>query len=198
MKPAYRLSAGALALSLFSVGAAAHDVVFYGTLAPDAGSALSPPSQGTGSVVAVFNDDEYTIDLSFSFSGLSGTTTAAHLHCCTLNPGVGTSGVASPVPSFPGFETGVTAGSYHQFFDLTQAGSWNPAFLAIYGNSINDAFSAFSTGMNEGTVYLNIHTSLATGGEVRAFLSSVPEPASWGLLTLGLLAVGGAARRSRA
>jgi hypothetical protein len=187
MRPPHALALAAL-LAL-AEPAQAHDVVFVGSLRPLGEVVLNPPSQGTGSVVVVFNDDEFTMDVSVSFSGLSGTTTASHLHCCTATPGLGTADVATPVPTFPGFPLGVTAGSYHQFFDLTDAASWNPAFLAAYNNSISDAFAVLSTGIFGGTAYLNIHTTLAGSGEVRAFLSPVPEPAANALLGLGLPAM---------
>jgi hypothetical protein len=177
-------------LAATAMPAQAHDVVFIGTLSTQGEAVLNPPSQGTGSVVLVFNDDEFTMDVSVTFSGLSGTTTASHIHCCTASPGSGTAGVATPVPTFPEFPLGVTAGSYHRFFDLTQTASWNPAFLAAHNNSISDAFATLSTGIFGGTAYLNIHTSLAGGGEIRAFLTPVPEPAAYGLMGLGLPALG--------
>ena len=37
-----------------------------------------------------------------SFSGLSGTTTVAHIHCCTASPGTGTIGVAVTPVTLPG------------------------------------------------------------------------------------------------
>jgi hypothetical protein len=44
------------------------------------------------------------------FSGLTTPNTAAHIHCCVASPG--TTGVATTVPTFMGFPTGTTSGTY--------------------------------------------------------------------------------------
>jgi hypothetical protein len=46
-----------------------------------------------------------------------------------------------------------------------------------------------------GTEYLNIHTQVVPGGEIRGFLTRVPEPSSLALLGAGLAALAGTAWR---
>jgi hypothetical protein len=65
------------------------------------------------------------------FSGLTTGTTASHVHCCVIPPG--NVGVATTVPTFPGFPLGVTAGTYSRTFDMTNQASYNPAFVAAHG-----------------------------------------------------------------
>jgi hypothetical protein len=59
------------------------------------------------------------------------------------------------------------------------------------------AEAALFAGMNSGTAYLNIHTNLFPAGEIRGFLTLVPEP-GLGLLLLGSGALLAFARRRRA
>jgi len=148
-----------------------------------------PPnaSPGTGSAVVRFDPAIHRLDLDIDFSGLLGTTTAAHIHCCTAVPGSGNAGVATQVPNFAGFPLGVTGGSYDTVFDTSLAGSWNPAFILANGGSTAGAEAAFDAGLRSGRSYLNIHTSAFPGGEIRGFLVPVAEPGSLALLGIGLL-----------
>jgi len=89
----------------------------------------------------------------------------------------------------------VTAGSYDRSFNLLDAASYNPGFVADHGGTVADAMNAFLVGLNSGTAYFNIHSSQFPGGEIRGFLAPIPEPATYGLMLAGLVALGTAARR---
>jgi hypothetical protein len=102
------------------------------------------------------------------FSGLSSPNTAAHIHCCVSAPG--NTGVATTVPTFTGFPSGVTSGTYTHTFDMLAAGSYNPAFIAAHGGTPASAAAALLAGINAGQAYLNIHTVMFPGGEIRGFL----------------------------
>lgn len=166
------------------------------------GAAESPPipSLGTGVVAVDYDPSVHTLDIDLSFSGLSGNTTAAHIHCCTLIPGDGTAGVATPVPSFPGFPAGVTSGVYMHLLDLTLASSFNPAFVVANGGTLAAAEATLAAGLSSGSAYLNIHTTYAPAGEIRGFLVSAaaPEPATVALLGLGIAGMGYRRRRTTA
>jgi hypothetical protein len=130
-----------------------------------------------------------------SFSGLEGTVTAAHIHCCTVDPGQLNAGVATVTPTFTGFPSGVMAGTYDMTFDLSQTDSYNPAFVTANGGTASGAMNALLNGVAEGKAYFNIHSSVYGGGEIRGFLQLVPEPASGGLMLLGIGALAAARRR---
>src|SRR5581483_3839671 len=97
------------------------------------GSNESPPtnSSGTGTAIVIVDPAANTMRVSVVFSGLTSGVTAAHIHCCQATPGANANiGVATTTPTFTGFPSGVTSGTYDNTFDLLQASSYNPAFIA--------------------------------------------------------------------
>ena len=163
------------------------------------GAAEAPPnaSPGTGFGVITFDTSANTMRVETTFSGLIGTTTVAHIHCCTTIPGVATAGVATQTPSFVGFPSGVMSGAYDQTFDMTLASSWNAPFITANGGTTAGAFAALLAGAASGSAYLNIHSSFAPGGEIRGFLAETPLPAALPLFATGLGVIGIAGWRRR-
>jgi hypothetical protein len=145
------------------------------------GPAESPPnaSPGTGFASVLIDDVTHQMVVHIVFSDLAGLTTASHIHCCTAVPGAGNVMVATVLPNFTGFPLGVVSGTYDHTFDTSLASTWNAAFVA---------------GMLGDMAYLNIHSQIFPGGEIRGFLQ-VPEPATLALLCCGLLMLGFAQRR---
>jgi hypothetical protein len=176
-------------------GAAQASLLVYNTSlsGPNEGNA----SPGLGFATITFDDVAHTMFINASFSGLTGLTTASHIHCCTAVPDTGAAGVATQVPTFTGFPLNVTSGTYVNTFDLTQASSWNPAFVTASGGTTAGAEAALLGGAAAGTAYLNIHTTLFPGGEIRGFLTAVPEPGTWALMILGVGLAGASLRRRR-
>jgi hypothetical protein len=85
----------------------------------------------------------------------------------------------------------VTSGTYDNTLDLTQASSYNPAFVTAEG-SVPNAEAALLAGIAAGEAYLNIHSTVVPGGEIRGFLAlvpSTPEPSSLVLLAAGGLTI---------
>ena len=150
------------------------------------GANESPPANtpGFGSGFITFDTTANTMRVQVTFSGLLGNTTAAHIHAATLDPGTGTAGVATQVPSFVGFPLGVTSGSFDTTFDMTLASSYRAAYITANGGTPASAFNALLNASASGRAYFNIHTAAFPGGEIRGFLTAVPEPSSMALTGL--------------
>ena len=158
--------------------------IFYSATLSGAAENPSNGSPGTGFAIVGFDPIAQTLSVDVTFSGLLGPTTASHIHCCVDPPG--NVGVATSLPTFTGFPSGVTAGTYSHLFDLTLASSFSPSFVTANGGTLAGAEAALEDGLANGRAYLNIHTTTYPGGEIRGFLASVPEPATLSLLVVGL------------
>lgn len=189
-------------LILFAAGAAlaaspAAAAVLVYTASLTGGHEVPPAaSPGTGSAVVTIDDVADTMRVQVNFSGLVGNTAASHIHCCQP---LGTNAqVATTTPTFPGFPLGVTSGTYDQTFDMTLASSYNPAFVTAHGGNVTQARTDFFAGVAATRSYLNVHTSVFPGGEIRGQLfARVPEPSSWALMIEGFGLLGGVARTHR-
>src|SRR3954447_16738721 len=126
------------------------------------GASESPPnaSPGVGSGTVTIDTVANTMLVSFTFSGLLGTTTASHIHAPTAAPFTGTAGVATTTPTFPGFPLGVTSGSYSNLFDLLMSSSYNPAYITANGGTPASAEAALLSSIAAGRAYLNVHTTV--------------------------------------
>lgn len=161
--------------------------VFSTTLS---GSQESPPvsTAGTGTGVFTYDDVAHALRMQVSFSGLTGTTTLAHIHAsAALTPFTGNAGVVVQPPSLTNFPLGVTSGSYDMTFDLTQAATYNASYVTASGGTLALAEAALISQMSTGRAYFNIHTSFAGGGEIRGY---IPAPGAGALLGVaGLVAM---------
>jgi len=167
-----------LTIALFMAGFAASGqaaiLLFVGNLAPEVAG-----SSGSGSALVTYDSSAHTLEVSFTFNNLTGTTTVAHIHCCVDPPG--TVAVATYPGTFPGFPAGVTSGSYTSPspIDLTLDASYTAGFRTNFGGgTAAGSEAALIAGLQAGRAYLNVHTNFAAGGEIRDFLTQVPEPSS--------------------
>ena len=129
-------------------------------------------SSGTGRIDLTLDDQTNLLSWTGTFSGLSGTFTVAHLHG----------------PALPNQNAGVTVGT---------AVTVDPGGLS--GSSVGSATitPTQAADLLAGLWYWNVHSSFATGGEIRGNISIIPEPGTALLLGLGLAGLG-ARRRSGA
>lgn len=186
------LFAAAIAFPALAFAPAASAAIITFNVILDGPSESPPvPSPGTGTGTVTIDTILNTMRVQATFADLIGTVTVSHIHAATAFPFAGTAGVATSVPTFPGFPVGVTSGSYDNTLDMTLGSSFNPAYVNANGGTIDSARAALFQSMLDGRAYLNIHTTFSPGGEIRGFL---PAPGSVALMGLAGLAL---ARRRR-
>jgi hypothetical protein len=163
--------------------------------APLSGPAEATPnnSPGIGFATVTYNSEGRTLQVDVSFSGLTGNTTAAHIHAPTALPFAGAVGVAVSPTTFPSFPLGVKSGAYSHLFDLTLASTYTTTFVNNFGGgTVAGAEAALFDSFKAGTAYVNVHSTTFGGGEIRGFLTAVPEPGetcALGAVVLGTFAV---------
>lgn len=185
-----------LAFYLLSVVSAANAAVIVYVTSMDGPSEFPVnASPGTGTAQVDYDNVAHTMRVRATFSGLNGTTQAAHIHSPIPAVGDPLAGVATQTPSFSGFPIGVTSGSMDTTFDLTLASSWNAAYITAKGGTPALAEAAFFSEIEQGKAYFNIHSTFRNGGEIRGFLARVPEPAAITLVAIAASALGAVRRR---
>jgi hypothetical protein len=152
----------------FTLCAPLHASVILYSVGLDANVQQVPPnvSPGTGHATLTLDTVGQTLVVALSYSGLLAPATNAHIHCCAP-PGTN-AGVVIPFVVPGGFVVGSTSGSM------------NTTFL-LDSTLVADILS--------GQSYVNIHTTLFPGGEIRGNITAdtqVPEPAAMGLMGAAL------------
>lgn len=188
---------GALCLCfVFSASASAENFVAFLD-----GAQENPPvaTPGTGTGTLSYDSGTQMLSVNLSFSDLTGTTTNAHIHCCSSDVSTNVGVALHFVPQ--GFPLGVTSGNFSHTFDLSMGSTYDAGYLAASGGTAAQARDRLLDAMRNGVpnnmnvAYFNIHTSVRPGGEIRGNIF-VPEPSAMLLLLFGAAAMA-CARRSR-
>lgn len=159
-------------------------------------------STATASAVVTLDDILFTVTTDLTWSGLSGPADRSHLHFAPL--GVSRS-VADPNTYF-----------FHEVLDdpdrtvlncnldftdcVPPSGSSTDVLpLAIddgYGAGFalgfaTDSFADLILALNQGDIYIDMHTELYPSGEIRGQFAPapMPEPSTFALLALGIMVV---------
>lgn len=166
------------AMFLCAVLSASATVFHYEVVLNGATEFPSNNSAGLGLGTVRYDDAAHTLQLELAFDGLTGNTTASHIHAPTAIPFSVTNnaGVATTTPTFAGFPLGVTNGVYSNTLDLTLLSSYNPTYVTNNGGTAATAEVALTTAFAEGRAYWNVHSTAFPGGEIRGFLVKQDEP----------------------
>lgn len=117
---------------------------------------------GSGSFRAKLRSDGTTLEFELSYSGLNGTATAAHIHLGQIgvNGGVITFlcdiVVGNAIPNCPATSGTVTG-------IITSANVTGPSGQGISAGE----FGELLTAMRDGVTYVNVHTTVFPGGNIR-------------------------------
>ena len=188
------LAASIALLAAVAPSANAGILRFEATLSPLNETPAVGGSSGTGFATLDYDDVAHTLLVNATWSGLTGPTTVAHIHCCGLP--TTTAAVAVTPGTFPGFPTGLTSGSYTSpLLSLTTATTFTPGFVTTFaGGNLANAEGTLLQSFRDGTAYFNIHSTFAPGGEIRGTVQ-VPEPGVLSLMGIGMLGLYFARRR---
>lgn len=128
------------------------DNIYYGSITMT-GAQETPPvtTSATGSIEANYNRFTKTLSYSLSFSGLSDSAVAAHIH------GLGEAGILAPVVQ--------TFNS----FPRRKAGSYSGSLLV-------DGIKIKEEDLLANRYYINIHSKTYSGGEIRGQLVLAKRP----------------------
>lgn len=157
--------------SLLSVHASAATINLFATL-EGSQEVPSNDSPGTGTAVITFDDITNLLSWEITYSGLVGTPTFSHFH--------------GPAPA------GVNAGVQVNIVDNSGGNITSPM---IGSATISDVQEA---DLLSGLWYINIHSILYPGGEIRGQVEVVPIPAAIWLFGSGLIGLIGLVRRKQA
>ncbi len=198
----------AAALVLILPSAARADLVFFADITH--AQEFVPPVLGTpdrgmfGFATLVLNDAQTALTYSISVFGLdfTGAQTPA-----IGNDNLQAAHIHASATSVPGVNAGVVFGFFSPNSDISPADVVITPFATGVGGTITGKWDAPEGNGTTLTAqlgnlladraYLNFHTELFPGGEIRGQIIATPEPTTLALAGLGLMGLAGYAWRRR-
>lgn len=145
---------------------------------------LLPTSSGTGTGFGTYDTDTHIFTWNITVSGLGSAATVAHFHFGA--PGVFRGPVRIETPSLDiGALAGATSGSFSGSQDFDDP--FTPGLPA-------GGVAQLASELLAGNWYINIHTRNFGAGEIRGQVQ-IAEPATLGLLGLGVVGLFGIRKR---
>jgi hypothetical protein len=191
--------------ALLAVPISAHAVVYQFNATLNAANEFPTQPASTAIGIASLQYDTHDtaslVDDTYSFTeavfGLTGPATGYHIHASAT--AAETAPVRINFATTPGYLVTVSGNNVLVGAANISAPTLIAATAAGPTNGGHPAMS-FLQVLQEGLAYVNVHTALNPGGEVRGQLmavTAVPEPSTFALLLAGAGIVGLAARRRR-
>jgi hypothetical protein len=167
-------------------------------------------STATGSALVTLDDTLFTVTTDVTWSGLSGPADRAHLHFAPI--GVSRlvvdptelffhEVIDDPARTVLGCSLVFTdcapaTGTSHDVLQLSATDGYG-AGLALGFST--DSFADLILALNDGDIYVDMHTAQYPSGEIRGQLgvAAVPEPSTWAMLLLGFAGIGFMAYRRK-
>jgi len=144
------------------------------TVSLDPTQEASPTAGRTGSGIGTLTLSGTVLSFDITFTGLSSTFGADHIHGPAAATPSTTASVIYPLQSFTTTSDGGHAG--------TIVGS--VSLVPLQNGAYTVAQQLFD--LNNGLWYVNVHTATFGGGEIRGQILPVPEPSTLALAGLGL------------
>lgn len=134
---------------------AAHAATGFSALLSGAQEVPANGSPGTGSATLVLDNSQTQLSYTVTYSGLVGTLTASHIHKAPIGANGGVVFGLNPT-------VGTTSGTYS-------------GTITVNAANVADLMA--------GLYYINIHSTLYGGGELRGQIEGAPTPnarSTWG------------------
>ncbi|MDB6114943.1 MAG: putative esterase [Lacunisphaera sp.] len=168
-------------LSVILTGVAHASVLRFHANLSGANEVPANTSTATGFADVYYDSDAHTLQVNITFAGLTSGTTAAHIHApgtaatiASAIPFNGTWAVATQPTNFTAFPLGVTSGSYvGAAYSLTSTANYTAGFVAANGTTGPSSEAALVSYLLAGKTYLNVHSTINAGGEIKGYLQYV-------------------------